>query len=241
MSAARHEAAPPPPSARDEKRARTRQALIDAALTLFAAKGYDATSTEEIAEWAGVSPRTFFRYFETKDRVLFFGGDDFNAAVVRHLPEQPAELDELAALERTMVDLAPSLHALKRRIGLFHKALGTSPALLGQHTAASERHDAAVAVALAARRGLTAPDGRCVMAASLASVAFRQALGEWLSSRRDLSRLVTERFELLRQVADAGNGAPPTAAAGRPTRSRTTKAASRTTPRGGRVGSRAER
>src|SRR5262245_54700821 len=133
---------------RHDKQAHTRQALIDAALTLFAAKGYDATSTDEITEWAGVSPRTFFRYFETKDRVLFFGGDAFNAAVGRDLRKQPGELTELAALEATMVALAPLLRPIKVRIGLYHKALTTSPALMGQHNAAVDRHDAAVATAL---------------------------------------------------------------------------------------------
>ena len=85
---------------RSDHKPETRQALIDNALRLFATQGYEATTTDQIAAAAGVSPRTFFRYFPTKDRVLFFGGDAFNQAVIRALPSQPAHLDDLAAIVR---------------------------------------------------------------------------------------------------------------------------------------------
>src|SRR4051812_31783126 len=70
-------ARPRPGSLRAESGARVHQALVDAALELFAAQGYDQTTTTEIAAAAGVSPRTFFRYFPTKERVVFFGEYNF--------------------------------------------------------------------------------------------------------------------------------------------------------------------
>ena len=83
----------PPPSRREKHKSRTRQALRQAALELFASQGFDTTTTEEIAARAGVSVRTFFRYFPTKELVLFFGRYDFMQAVVDRVPP-PARVGE---------------------------------------------------------------------------------------------------------------------------------------------------
>ena len=56
---------------RDRKRQRTRQALIDTAMRLFAEKGYEQTTVAEIAAAAEVSTKTFFNHFASKDEVLF--------------------------------------------------------------------------------------------------------------------------------------------------------------------------
>jgi AcrR family transcriptional regulator len=56
---------------RERKRLQTRQALISAAMRLFEDKGYDETTVAEIAAAAGVSTKTFFNYFASKDEVLF--------------------------------------------------------------------------------------------------------------------------------------------------------------------------
>ncbi|MFJ9694409.1 TetR/AcrR family transcriptional regulator [Kitasatospora sp. NPDC101183] len=62
-------------SLRDRKRARTRQALIDAAVELFDQRGYDGTTVADIAAAAEIGTRTFFSYFASKEELLFPDAD----------------------------------------------------------------------------------------------------------------------------------------------------------------------
>ena len=59
--------------------------LVDAAFELFAERGYDHTTVDDIAERAGVGRTTFFRYYRSKDDVIFPGHDELIAAVRQRL------------------------------------------------------------------------------------------------------------------------------------------------------------
>lgn len=74
---------------RERKRLRTRRALQVEALRLFEQKGYEATTIEEIAAAAEVSPRTFSRYFPAKEDVVLW--DDFEPTFLRLLAERPRD------------------------------------------------------------------------------------------------------------------------------------------------------
>jgi AcrR family transcriptional regulator len=85
-----------PPGLRERKKARTRATIQREALKLFSRNGYAATSVEQIAAAAEVSPSTFFRYFPTKDDVVL--SDFMDHEAIQRFVTAPAELDVPAAL-----------------------------------------------------------------------------------------------------------------------------------------------
>ena len=85
---------------RERKKAKTRAAIQQHALRLFGEQGYNATTVEQIAEAAEVSPSTFFRYFPTKEDVVLY--DAFDPVLVEAFRAQPAELSPIQALREAM-------------------------------------------------------------------------------------------------------------------------------------------
>ena len=75
---------------RERRTAETRRAIMRAARELFDERGYDETTIDDIAERADVAQRTFFRYFPTKEAVLFGVSDDIRRVVLAELAERPA-------------------------------------------------------------------------------------------------------------------------------------------------------
>src|SRR5439155_23369413 len=88
------------PGLRERKKARTRAAIREHAFRLFREQGYDATTVEQIADAAEVSPSTFFRYFPTKEDVVL--QDDMDLLWLEAIREQPPEVGAIAALREGM-------------------------------------------------------------------------------------------------------------------------------------------
>src|ERR1700761_6608090 len=72
--------------------------LREAAMELFGERGYEQTTVAEIAERAGVTERTFFRYFSDKREVLFAGGESLKEFLLAKLVELDGELEPMAAV-----------------------------------------------------------------------------------------------------------------------------------------------
>lgn len=97
------------PGLRERKKQKTRWAIQEHALRLFAEQGYDATTVEQIAEAAEVSPSTFFRYFKTKEDVV--SEDRYDDLIIAAIEAAPPGLGPLAtmrhALQVSLGDLKP--------------------------------------------------------------------------------------------------------------------------------------
>ena len=83
---------------RERKKLRTRATLIEAAANLCLRQGFDNTTVEQIAAAADVAPRTFSRYFATKDAVVAAIADQMDADIAGALEHQPTDITEYDAL-----------------------------------------------------------------------------------------------------------------------------------------------
>jgi AcrR family transcriptional regulator len=88
---------------RERKKAATRAALQRHALRLFQQQGYDATTIDQIAGAAQVSPATLFRYFPTKEDLVV--SDDYDPMIAAAFARQPADASPVEALRRGISDV----------------------------------------------------------------------------------------------------------------------------------------
>ncbi|WP_067851065.1 TetR family transcriptional regulator [Mycolicibacterium wolinskyi] len=185
---------------RAAKKAATRQSIQDHALRLFAEKGYDATTVEDIAAAAGVSHMTFFRYFPRKEEVVEY--DEYDPLIEDLIAARPADEPPLTAIHRAiragLQAILPTDHsALLQRTRL----IMANPTLRARNTLAQDETRDLFARALARRAGMQAPDLRCVVQASAALATVAPAITAWAGAdRQDLVALIDEAFAALRDA-----------------------------------------
>lgn len=92
---------------RERKKAKTRAAIQQQALRLFRDQGYDATTVDQIADAAEVSPSTFFRYFPTKEDVVLY--DALDPLIIAAFEAQPPQLSPTQAFRRALREVIGSL------------------------------------------------------------------------------------------------------------------------------------
>lgn len=171
--------ASPEPAAgrRQRKKQRTRDALIEAAMKLFAAQGYDHTAVHEITDAVDVSERTFFRYFASKeDLVLSFVRDGQTAFAEALAARPPAEDPFTAARNAFQISLRqiPGGTAEVTSYLSVMELIDSTPALLAAYLRYVHAHDDEIIQVLARRESVDpATDRRPrVLAAVIGSLVF---------------------------------------------------------------------
>lgn len=169
-----------PHGLRERKKRRTRATLIEAAAELCVEQGFDKTTVEQIAAAAEVSPRTFSRYFPTKESVVTAMTGDMDAYIAAALTDQPADINEYEALLRAHLevfgsdedDLTPGFKRMAVLIQIINNAESLrSSAFLHQRTV-EERSAFTV---MGRRMGLPAADPAVQMVADAWTVLFANA------------------------------------------------------------------
>ncbi|HEY2192403.1 MAG TPA: TetR family transcriptional regulator [Actinomycetospora sp.] len=174
------------------------------ALELFAARGFDAVTVDDLAAAGGVGRRTFFRYFPTKLDVVLGELDDALAALVVTLHAVPAEVDPVAAAREAFLQVNAyadrDVPALRRRLRLIE----TVPEVAARAAVRYAAWERAVAVDAAARWGCSTTELRPQVFARVVVAAMRGVFTTWLDSSADdgasLRALVGEAFD------DVGRG-----------------------------------
>ncbi|MGA0604273.1 TetR/AcrR family transcriptional regulator [Caulobacter sp. KR2-114] len=153
-----------------------RRRLQQAALDLFLERGYEATTTAEIAARAGVTERTFFRHFPDKREALFHGEAAFRDALAEGVAAAPADLAPLDALQHAFRAAGPVLAANRGFSAPRETVIARTPALQERVLTKTAGLIEALAGALG-RRGLD--EGVARLAAQAGMAAFTLAVRTW--------------------------------------------------------------
>jgi AcrR family transcriptional regulator len=157
--------------------------LEKAAMELFQAHGYTKTTVEEIAAHAGLTERTFFRYFTDKREVLFSGSKELENVIVELIANAPEDTAPLDVVLEAFVAAGSALQSLRE-----FSYVRARHALLAEHADLQERELiklaalAAVVIKALHARGVAEPAAS--MAAEAGIAAFKVGFERWVSGKK---------------------------------------------------------
>jgi AcrR family transcriptional regulator len=194
---------------RERKKQRTREAIIDAALRLFAERGFERTTVADIAEAADIAPRTFFGYFPTKEDVVFHDFDAVFAGLERRLSAREPGETAIDAMREWIAALMAEADFDDPRERKQRELIRSTPALREYDRSLMARFEVALGDAVAADLG--ADQGplrpRMVAAAATAALSMLEAFYddkvELLAREADPMAMVDEAMTFLRGGIEA--------------------------------------
>ncbi|MGW6922377.1 TetR/AcrR family transcriptional regulator [Streptomyces sp. NPDC054950] len=178
------------------------QRLAEAALELFAERGYDDTTVLDIAQRAGLAKSTFFRHFQNKRDVLF-GEDALTEQLVTAISEAPAEATPLEAVAHGIDALGRNVFTPARRaFGVRRRAVIEAHSDLREREALKGMSLTAAIAGAVARRGVPVLTAR--VAAELGALALKVTYEQWSEADNTV-----EYSDLARQNLSAVRAAVP--------------------------------
>lgn len=194
---------------REAKRRVVREALSGAARELVLERGLDAVTVEDIARAAGVSTRTFFNYFATKDDAIIGIEPELITELVTAMCNRPESETPAQALHAVIFEQA-DLEQMPRMWEEHNELVHRHPALFPRYLASMAEVESAVAAALAERYGVDpATDPRPQALVASAMGVLRATVTWWLDTDRSepLLDLADRTYRsLVADLADLGTG-----------------------------------
>jgi AcrR family transcriptional regulator len=177
--------------------------LEQAALDLYQERGFEQTMVTEIAERAGLTERTFFRYFADKREVLFGGQDrlrDIYVSTIEAAPASATPLDAVAVALEAATPVFRDRHELVRQR---QAVIAANPGLQERELLKGALLTSAIADALR-RRGVS--DLAAILTAEVGAITFKIAFERWISEpdEQDLSRLIRASLDQLKGIIAGG-------------------------------------
>jgi AcrR family transcriptional regulator len=176
--------------------------LQKAALALYAERGFEHTTVAQIAEHAGLTKRTFFRYFADKREVLFLGAAQLQELFVGEVLAASESATPLQAVSLALDAVAEMFEQRREGAAQRQQIILANPELQERELIKLASLAAAVAEALR-ERGVE--DSAAILTAEAGITVFRLAFQRWVEQRdgQDLKQLMREALEQLRAIAVA--------------------------------------
>ena len=167
-----------------------RERLVVAAVDLFTEQGYDATTVAQIAERAGTTKSTFFRYFPDKRELLAAGQETLSQLLTEGIADAPESATPLDAVAAGLDRASSAMGTMNRELGPRLKAAIAASAELQERDALkSVGLAAAMSTALIAR-GVPGPTAH--LAAEFGVLAFKRGYAEWSEADRSADSELTQ-------------------------------------------------
>jgi AcrR family transcriptional regulator len=181
----------------------SRGRLEQAALALYGERGFESTTVAEIATRAGVTERTFFRYFADKREVLFGGAGALQELLVTAVLGAPASTAPIDAVVAAL-EAAGAMLQERRPMAVQRQAVIMANDELRERELIKLATLAAAISDALSRRGVTGPAATLTAEAGIA--VFRVAFERWVEAgnERDLPQLIRSSFVELKTVTGGG-------------------------------------
>jgi AcrR family transcriptional regulator len=174
-----------------------------AAVDLFTEQGYDATTVAQIAERAGITRSTFFRYFPDKRDVLVAGQETLSGLLAEGITEAPEGASPLEAVAAGLERAASIMGPLNRELGPRLTAAVAASAELQERDALKSVGLAAAMTTALLQRGVAGPLAQ--LAGELGVLAFRRGYRDWVEAdgQEGLAGFTLAALDELRAAAGA--------------------------------------